>query len=688
MSRPRRPPGAGPALTLLTLLLLPSLLVAAQQQQPLDNNNVRSRRAPSAEARVEHIQYHNQQHHQKHGKHYPEAGVSDDQRQTYVPVISQNERAVAKVSSAPAIDAVGARRGTGAASGVLAPGARSLQDWEVEDFVLLATVDGHIHARDRYNGEEIWKIEGEPMLTTTYNNSEGHANLQDQPFVWIVEPTEDGALYVLLPGPYPILQKMGLTVKELSNIAPYSTDEDTDFPVVYNVDKKTNLINLDAARGLVNQQVDTKGVYGSKDASCISPAKSFFNERDCRGKFEIGQIEYTISIHNTKTSELLCTIKYVEWTTNSRDSDLKSQYTKTLDDQYIYGRYDGEIIAYDHKRTRPRQRPMFTQRLQSPVARVFDVARPANDDSAQAPLVLLPQPAGPQTLPGKINHVLLNTTETGAWYALSEMSYPAVTDGAPLAPIYSQDKILTLDDDHELPSDGKVLVGVHILNHHMETQSRFPAIAAPTNYQIDDEPVVSRPAQQSPMERPSIEPPPPTFMHTESRLPSLQVMVFAVLVAMFISFAKWKMGPGKLAPLWSYLSSQMDEKNKTKQLSPVSATPEPEAEAAEEKEVEPEAVEVAPTVEVTVEPTVEEKVDNRIEQPQLLPPIEFEQKEKKVSFDIPEEDEEDMSLSRTTTIDQASSLENSTELTATTSVGEASPGPSVASNSLQDSTLR
>lgn len=37
--------------------------------------------------------------------------------------------------------------------------ARSLQDWEVEDFVLLATVDGTIHARDRKTGTARWALE-------------------------------------------------------------------------------------------------------------------------------------------------------------------------------------------------------------------------------------------------------------------------------------------------------------------------------------------------------------------------------------------------------------------------------------------------------------------------------------------------------------------------------------------------
>ncbi|MBE3112211.1 MAG: hypothetical protein IMZ46_17180, partial [Acidobacteria bacterium] len=41
------------------------------------------------------------------------------------------------------------------------PSARSLADWEVEDFVLLATVDGDLYASDRKTGERRWQLEVE-----------------------------------------------------------------------------------------------------------------------------------------------------------------------------------------------------------------------------------------------------------------------------------------------------------------------------------------------------------------------------------------------------------------------------------------------------------------------------------------------------------------------------------------------
>jgi serine/threonine-protein kinase/endoribonuclease IRE1 len=662
MPRPRRPPGVGPAFTILTLLLLPSLLVAAQQQQPAEQH-ARSK-SPSTGPRVEQHTRNTPHHHRKHTQ---EGSLSDAERRrlAYTPILAaENERALAtKVSSAPAISAVRARHGAGAASGVLAPSARSLQDWEVEDFVLLATVDGHIHARDRYNGEEIWEIAGKPMLSTTYNGSADQANLADQPFVWIVEPREEGALYVLMPGPFPVLQSLGLTVKQLTDIAPYSSD-DPDLPVVYNVEKRTFMLKVDAATGFVKQSFSPSGTFGESDDSCASPVKNVFNERDCRGDFEIGQTEYTIIIHNRKTNEQVCTIKYAEWVSNSRDMDLKTQYTKTMDDQYIYGRYNGEVFAVDHKRPRPGKRPLFIRNLPS------------------APLVLLPQPAGPTVLEEKANQVWLNTTETGAWYALSEMSYPAVTDGAPMASCYNENNLLDLDLSHSLPIDEKTLVGVHKLNYQFDAPSRFQAIAAPTHYQAQTGQAYSIPPSSSPMQRPTIDAPPEPIMEMRSWLPTSQTLLFSILMVVFVSLGKW-MGPGKLAPFWSLLWNQLPssmQPSKKKSLLPVSPASPAVVEPTKEDEDKPAVV-----ADVVSDHIASQSIEQATEKAPVEPARNLEAKEKKVvTFSVPGDDEEDLSLSRTTTAGQGTPDEETEPFPAIDSNLEASSNAGGADGTTQD----
>ena len=74
---------------------------------------------------------------------------------------------------------------------------RSLQDWEMEDFVLLATVNGHLQARDRKTGSMKWELESvTPVVETTYHRQNNTKDqIEDDNFLWIVEPSEEGALF-------------------------------------------------------------------------------------------------------------------------------------------------------------------------------------------------------------------------------------------------------------------------------------------------------------------------------------------------------------------------------------------------------------------------------------------------------------------------------------------------------------
>jgi serine/threonine-protein kinase/endoribonuclease IRE1 len=643
MPRPRRPPGAGSALTTLALLFIVGL-VAAQQQQPLERE-LHNRSPPRVEARVENahiIPPH-------HGKPHLKDTVGDaDTRRPYTPILSQNVRAVAtKVPSAPAISAVRAHPARNAASGGLIPSARSLHDWEVEDFVLLATVDGHIHALDRYTGDEIWELTGKPMLETIYNTSVHQTSPQDQPFVWIVEPREDGALYLLSPGSHPMLTHLGVTVKQLAENAPYSSD-DPELPVVYNVEKKTFMLLVEAASGIVKQSFSPGGTSPTGD-SCAPESKNFFSarERDCHGIIDIGQTQYTITIHNKKTNDHICTIKYAEWNPNSRDKDLQSQYDQTLDKQYIYTLYSGEVIAFDYKRPRKHQRPLYRQHLPYPVARVFDVARPLNDQTDEPPLVLLPQPAGPAFSEDRANNVLLNRTENGAWYALSEVNYPAVTDGAPDATCYKQsESVYDWDAKYAMP-DVQTLVGVHRLDYRPTMQkTQLPGIAAPTYYDPMNDRVISSPPETSPREQhqpPTIDAPPQA--HTDSR--SVAPFIFSLLLVAAVVVGWFQMKPKVLESWKSYLMRHLSPGNAKQPLPPVSAPTEPKVEPAEEQVFPPPDAEV----DVPEQPIVETAEKVEIDVPVSVPD---EAKEKKVTFDIPDDEEDLTPLSRATTVDRDS----------------------------------
>jgi serine/threonine-protein kinase/endoribonuclease IRE1 len=107
--------------------------------------------------------------------------------------------------------------------------ARSLENWEVEDFVLLATVDGDLYASDRKTGKERWHLEVEQPMVETKHFRVNNSVLDDDyspvdHFIWAVEPNRDGELYLWNPGDNGEagLVRMGLTMKKMvEDLAPF-----------------------------------------------------------------------------------------------------------------------------------------------------------------------------------------------------------------------------------------------------------------------------------------------------------------------------------------------------------------------------------------------------------------------------------------------------------------------------------
>ncbi|KAK2734152.1 bifunctional endoribonuclease/protein kinase ire1 [Myotisia sp. PD_48] len=376
--------------------------------------------------------------------------------------------------------------------------ARSLHDWEVEDFVLLATVDGTIHARDRKTGASRWALEipSSPMVETIYhraNRSDLADDLQaEDDFLWIVEPARDGNLYIYNKGANGGLQKLGLTVKMLVDETPYSG---TEPPVTYTARKETTLYTIDANSGSVLRVFSSRGLT-APEQTCQKPEN--FKQTDgeeCQSgsTLTLGRIEYTVAIQNTETGMPICTIKYSEWAPNNRDVDLQSQYSKTMDERHIYSMHDGVVFGFDHSKVDGRR---YTQRFASPVARVFDVARPVSAESSDTSLILLAQPPADNDyssagIGSRVSRVFINCTDAGGWYAMSEVTYPLVTGRARIAECYERDflsaeqPLMTLN----LAQQKAALVGVHSLAEPAnEIRRPIPSISGPSAESSNDTP--------------------------------------------------------------------------------------------------------------------------------------------------------------------------------------------------------
>ncbi|KAF2842666.1 kinase-like protein, partial [Patellaria atrata CBS 101060] len=538
----RRPPGPATTFTtshFIVLLFLIPLIAGAQQQQQPPQNGIR--RSPREESLLDTFTKQPQQ------QPLQEAHVETPRKRRQDTLSkSKNVRALATLAPADsksAVRAPPAKHSAGSSGGTLSrPGARSLQDWEVEDFVLLATVDGQIHARDRNTGEHRWTLEAErPMVETIYhrkNDSEGSKLEETETdFLWIVEPSQDGSLYVYSPGPKLGMQRLGLTVKQLAeDLSPYLGE---DPPIVYTAEKRNTLYTINAATGKILKIFSTSGSVPVTDAgSCrrVSPGLDGLDEEECdiSDTLTLGRTEYTVGI-SSRSGDPICTIKYFEWTPNNRDRDLHSQYFTTMDSKYIYSRFDGRILALRH----PKQEDSYPQKLfqykfASPVVRVYDVARPFGSNARDTSLVILPQPIGPAVGEEISQNVFVNCTESGSWYAMSEGNYPTVTDGASKAKCYSSmwnDDIFEWDE-HFIPSKTE-LVGVHSLSDRGFRRKSIPMIGGvETHLEEVNEPEETEEYIEVPPKL--ISPPPPTSSFAVNFLKTIVILALFAGVGLYI----------------------------------------------------------------------------------------------------------------------------------------------------------
>ena len=418
--------------------------------------------------------------------------------------------------------------------------ARSLQDWEVENIVLIATIDGAIHARDRKSGQERWSlaVPESPMIETIHHRS-NRSDLDEQrpedDYIFIVEPSKDGDLYIQHRNPSIGLQRLGVTVKSLAAQTPSWVD---DPPLATTAHVESTLFVIDAATGNILKQFSSAKMFVSdnQEGSCKKTSGFELDEDSCEpfGTLHVGRNQYTVTIASAQSDQILCTIKYSEWTPNTRDTDLQSQHITARDDSHIRSYHNGRIIGMDSSTdaTKPYR---FTHLLESPVARVYDVLRPAESRDGSASLVMLSQPVDSTIhMQGSQwndditrSRVFVNQTTTGGWFALSELSYPGVTSHAPYANIFRDWRHRDFLDFEE---DANDIVGVHAL---LSDQIRTPARAL-----IADHPANTNESSQKAMAPVQAAEPPAIIPQPWLDLRSVFVTMFACTFIFSVFFSK------------------------------------------------------------------------------------------------------------------------------------------------------
>ncbi|KAI1773917.1 hypothetical protein F4818DRAFT_452493 [Hypoxylon cercidicola] len=374
--------------------------------------------------------------------------------------------------------------------------ARSLENWEVEDYILLATVDGHLYAVNRESGDERWHLQVEQPIVETihhrlnaslaggkvdhdHSHEYDHNPLDD--YIWAVEPTQNGAVYVWTPSGFGSgLISTGFTMKQL--VEEFGSYAVQNPPVVYTGHKKTTMITLDAATGRVLKWFGQGGSQVDQSATCFPPNGRFIDSdsEECSnsGTITLGRTEYIVTIHRSDDGRELATLKYAEWGPNNFDNDLHQQYRTTQDNRYFTSQHDGKVYALVY----PTGFMSFALQFPVPVARVFEIARPEDVPSGSNPeLVLLPQPIPPardeDSARARSVRVFLNQTESGSWYAMSGLSYPLIVD-APAAEAGRRDRwdSARTSDSLDATWANRVLVGTHVLGNARGVTQRLPTL--------------------------------------------------------------------------------------------------------------------------------------------------------------------------------------------------------------------
>lgn len=361
---------------------------------------------------------------------------------------------------------------------------RTINQWALSDFLLIGTVDGSLHARDRKTGLEMWSIQGETPLVKvdTLQSLEDKLKTgisddsEESDIIWIVEPLGEGSLYYFMPSIG--LQKLPVSIKQLVLESPFLISGDDK---IYTGTRSTTLYSIDASTGEIIK------VYGAGNNNALGknecrPLTTDDNmdydqeDEDFKawkhdGVFMIGRTDYHLEIHNK--SEIIWNVTFSTWGPNNMDVDLATQHIKSPDSLYVTPLHENSILALSANTTgKP---AIWAGSLPSIAVHVFDVFR--SPAGINVPLVLLPQPHYPLESGDVSLGTYVDRTSDGQWFALSGRNFPSLVRRAPSARWHPG---AHFSGGREILYNS--IVGVHSVGHEMYTppprdeSSSLPAI--------------------------------------------------------------------------------------------------------------------------------------------------------------------------------------------------------------------
>ncbi|KAI0922527.1 hypothetical protein AcV5_009475 [Taiwanofungus camphoratus] len=338
------------------------------------------------------------------------------------------------------------------------------------DIVLVASVDGKLHALNRTSGDSIWSMASSsgaspatlgPLVRTQHPDID--PDLIDDDSIhhelYVVEP-QTGDIYVMSSSDSP-LQRLPFSVPQLVDMSPFSFPAEDDGRVFVGK-KETSLLLVELETGRVKATLNSECPWDPFE-SLGEPVEFDLDLDELDGtkppKFSsnptevfIGRTDYYISIYTrpARPSAVRPPVQNLTFSTygpNNQDHALQSLYRHTADNAYIEPLPNGKIISFKsgsidvpHSDVSPNTHLLWGQAFPNPVVAVFDVLEAPNRPH---PFVLLqPRMRLQDILPradlraaAAQNRLNPDTAyvglieESGSLFALSPVNFPLVVFG-------------------------------------------------------------------------------------------------------------------------------------------------------------------------------------------------------------------------------------------------------------------
>ncbi|KAI9056342.1 hypothetical protein FKP32DRAFT_1586082 [Trametes sanguinea] len=344
------------------------------------------------------------------------------------------------------------------------------EDLELLDIVLVASVDGKLHALNRTSGRPLWSMASTsgtaptptafgPLVRTEHPDLDPEGTDDDDPTqeIYVVEP-QSGEIYVMSSPDSP-LQRLPFSMPQLVEMSPFSFSGDEDRRVFVGK-KETSLLLIELETGRIKATVDSEcpwepfeEIVKSSDQVDLDELESADTIEDTSTPNEvfIGRTDYHISIHTRPTGPSsrrphVQKLTFSTYGPNKQDHGLQSIYHRTADNTYIQSLPTGKIISFktaspDSSEAASAARPLWYKEYANPIVATFDVLR---SPKRSQPFVLLqPQPRLQDILPSvdltdAAKHNQLPNLdaayvglveESGSLFAMSPDRFPLVVFG-------------------------------------------------------------------------------------------------------------------------------------------------------------------------------------------------------------------------------------------------------------------